>query len=433
MDPATLERGGRDRFHLALAGGLTLCLFPFISWWFAMNQPSPDPTGWRRRLILLAALDTLLFAAMLASSGRVLHEPKPTTTSRPKIGVQIETIATGGVTVKDVSKGLPAEQAGILVGDRIVRVDDAGVVDRDQFIELVAQTPPGTSRDLQVRRGDRELPISVTPIVPPKRGPSLFESSSKHDERTMSARDLLESSAGPLTMLVGLGIVAFFGARRRAKLKPIWIAMGALAAHAVVSIVTSLGLAKVLGSSLVGLVVGGLAMLGVGILAMRSAEPVPPPAQPLGTLRAVLLGILYAVAGSIRAGMLVVFVTTILHVPNRPAVDVFGVSTTWGPGGIALFVIAAVVIAPIAEECLFRGVLLPWLLRWTSPTIALVVSAAIFGIGHLFYGASVLVPFVYGLALGALRLRTGRLRASMILHGVINGVATAAMLWVSSR
>jgi membrane protease YdiL (CAAX protease family) len=99
-----------------------------------------------------------------------------------------------------------------------------------------------------------------------------------------------------------------------------------------------------------------------------------------------------------------------------------------GPAGIALLIFAAVILAPIGEETLFRGVLLPWLRRFFSPDVAVWVSAVLFGIGHLRYGFSLATIVVYGLVLGWARLHTGNLRASIVLHMIINAVATGVVL-----
>jgi membrane protease YdiL (CAAX protease family) len=52
----------------------------------------------------------------------------------------------------------------------------------------------------------------------------------------------------------------------------------------------------------------------------------------------------------------------------------------------------------------------------------------IFAVGHLRYGVFLLVIVVYGLVLGWARLKTGNLRAAIVLHMLINGVATAVAL-----
>ncbi len=91
--------------------------------------------------------------------------------------------------------------------------------------------------------------------------------------------------------------------------------------------------------------------------------------------------------------------------------------------GWALVVLAftAVVLAPLFEETLFRGVLLPVLARPLGAGWAVVISALLFAIAHLSLGE--LVPLtVLGVGLGLLRWQTGRLAASVCLHAFWNGL-----------
>ncbi len=161
------------------------------------------------------------------------------------------------------------------------------------------------------------------------------------------------------------------------------------------------------------------------LLQAREGVDIPPP---LGAIPAFLRGLFYALAGAARAGIVIAALVPLLKIPDHSAAEVFGVSSGWSPGGIVLFVMAAVVLAPAGEEYLFRGVLLPWLTTWMKPLTAILVSTAAFGVGHLYYGAGVLIPTIYGLALGWVRLRTGRLRAGIALHMFFNASATLVLL-----
>lgn len=64
--------------------------------------------------------------------------------------------------------------------------------------------------------------------------------------------------------------------------------------------------------------------------------------------------------------------------------------------------------------------------RWGGPA-AVVVSALLFGIAHLSLGE--LPPlFVLGLGLGWLRLQSGRLGPSVLMHSLWNGLTFANLL-----
>ena len=344
---------GRRHFHIALAGVFTFCLFPFVSWWAAMQLPPADRSGWRPRLFALAGFDTVLLvlAMVAATRGAAIPPPEP-----------------------------PIE---------------------DRTVSVASPAPSIFARP---------------PVSPPK----------------VTAVEILSSARGSLVCLFAMMVAAAIGARRKVKLRPIYFAMAASVGHALVSIAASfvlrITLGPSLGAALLSMLAGGLTMLTIAVIGIRNNEPVETPSEGIGTFHAWGIGIFYALTGTVRAAILVLFATKVLHLPSHSAADVFGIEPSWGFSGIGLFVLAGVVVAPIAEECLFRGVLLPWLGRFASPPIALFASAIIFGIGHLFYGVSVLVPIAYGLALGGVRLRSGRLRASILLHATLNTFATIVML-----
>lgn len=100
--------------------------------------------------------------------------------------------------------------------------------------------------------------------------------------------------------------------------------------------------------------------------------------------------------------------------------------------GLALlaFALTATVLAPLFEETLFRGVLLPVLGRQLGGLWAVLISAFLFGIAHL--SLSELVPlFVLGIGLGLLRWQTGRLAACVCLHACWNSLTFLNLLLLS--
>ena len=83
--------------------------------------------------------------------------------------------------------------------------------------------------------------------------------------------------------------------------------------------------------------------------------------------------------------------------------------------------LTATVLAPLFEETLFRGVLLPVLAQRLGGLGAVLASAAVFALAHLSLGE--LVPlFVLGVGLGLLRWRTGRLAPGVFMHGFWNAL-----------
>jgi membrane protease YdiL (CAAX protease family) len=97
------------------------------------------------------------------------------------------------------------------------------------------------------------------------------------------------------------------------------------------------------------------------------------------------------------------------------------------------------VLVPVGEEWVFRGVLLGWLLSRlnngrpapTAARLAIIFSAVPFGAGHAsnaLFGAGdfalvqVVAATVLGLVFGWLRVETRSIIAPILLHGVVNGI-----------
>jgi len=101
------------------------------------------------------------------------------------------------------------------------------------------------------------------------------------------------------------------------------------------------------------------------------------------------------------------------------------------PWALACFAVTAVVVAPLFEEILFRGVLLPVLGTWLGPTGAVALSAALFAAAHLSLGEWIPL-FLLGIGLGVLRLRSGRLASCVLLHAFWNSLTFANLLLLGS-
>ena len=78
-------------------------------------------------------------------------------------------------------------------------------------------------------------------------------------------------------------------------------------------------------------------------------------------------------------------------------------------------------IAPLFEEIIFRGVLLPVLARDFGKTIGILISSFVFALAHL--SLNEFPPlFVLGIGLATTRLISGRLSSSIIMHSFWNGL-----------
>ena len=111
-----------------------------------------------------------------------------------------------------------------------------------------------------------------------------------------------------------------------------------------------------------------------------------------------------------------------LEAPARDLADRFG-----GVGGAVLLVVMVCVAAPVAEEVLYRGLLLRSLERRYGAVWAVGLSSVVFGAMHL-----QLVQFpglaLFGLVAATLVVRTGRLGTSIIAHAAFNAVTVVSLL-----
>jgi membrane protease YdiL (CAAX protease family) len=84
------------------------------------------------------------------------------------------------------------------------------------------------------------------------------------------------------------------------------------------------------------------------------------------------------------------------------------------------FFLSAVVLAPVCEEVLFRGLLYPALKRKIGIGLSMILTAGLFALVH--WHLQTFPPlFVLGLALAYVYERTGTLVAPIAFHAVFNG------------
>ncbi len=101
---------------------------------------------------------------------------------------------------------------------------------------------------------------------------------------------------------------------------------------------------------------------------------------------------------------------------------------------LAVFLVAALVGAPLFEELVFRGVIQRGLTKLTGKWVAVVVQGVMFGFYHVvgaFEMASVLYVgtlSIIGIVFGVAADRTGRLGPTMIAHCLSNAIAMALLL-----
>ena len=158
--------------------------------------------------------------------------------------------------------------------------------------------------------------------------------------------------------------------------------------------------------------------------ALAALPPFPGP----DPRRALRMGLAWGVVAWIGASLASAGVVALLEalgldVAPQAAEQALGLVEPW------VAVLAIVVLAPIAEELFFRGVVFNAFLRERGPRLAYVGSAALFAVIHLSIVA--LLPiFLLGLALAWVYDRTGSLLAPIVMHAVVNGISVAIALLV---
>ena len=105
------------------------------------------------------------------------------------------------------------------------------------------------------------------------------------------------------------------------------------------------------------------------------------------------------------------------------------------PGAVPLFVVTTVVLAPLAEEVLFRGVLFQGLRQRTGFWVAALVSAALFTLPHLAEGGGVFASGVIssgilplGVVFAALVERRRSLAPAIVAHATYNAIGVAVLI-----
>ena len=161
-------------------------------------------------------------------------------------------------------------------------------------------------------------------------------------------------------------------------------------------------------AALVARPAAGRAALGSGIFAPRTA------------VLSLLLGAALWV-GSIG----LMEMQSLFFPPSAETLDFFRrLHAALAPSGVLDGLVSLVVIAllpALCEELVMRGVLLPSLAARIAPAPAVTLTAAAFALIH-FDPIRLLFTFVLGLVLGALRLRTGSLWPSVMVHLTLNAL-----------
>lgn len=114
-----------------------------------------------------------------------------------------------------------------------------------------------------------------------------------------------------------------------------------------------------------------------------------------------------------------------LHSPEMDGMIALGLSTK-----PFLTILAVGIMGPLFEELIFRGWLFERFETIFSARVALVLTSVMFTLTHVQYAWPILlVLLVLAFLLGALRMRTGSLWPSVIMHCANNTTMALLLLW----
>ena len=145
----------------------------------------------------------------------------------------------------------------------------------------------------------------------------------------------------------------------------------------------------------------------------------------------LVLGLVFFKLGEWLQGLSMEIISRLGAKPEvQPAVEALKNSSAWQDR--AALAAVAVVLAPLAEELLFRGILYPAIKRGGWPRLALWGTSLLFALIHV--NLPTFVPLLlFALTLTLLYERTGNLLAPLTAHALFNILNFARFLWTEAR
>ena len=425
----------RRWFHVLLGAAFLPCVTLPLVWMAAVKEwrsAGPD-RRWAARLLALALVDTLVAVAIIALTQQRDGSPTaPVAARHLVIGVNPDPASAGpGVRLGTITPGGPAEKVGLRVGDVIESVGGRAVSSLDELQHEVGQASPDSPLKLRIRRGTSIFNVEFDPVwsdqIPRPRRP-LFQPDS-------AGGSCLSSFGGawkPVVLEIALLAVLAVAGWRGGAGAGVWFTLLALVAGTGGALAGWLAPCLLAGGPSAGGVL--LSMWGTSLglvltaLAGRTGVQPPPIVASRSVSSTVLLGAWYAVTGAIRVAI-IVGALSVFFPSTRAAtpIDLFAPALQSGGPGLLVVALGAIVLAPLGEELVFRGMLLPSLIPWVGTTAAIWISAIVFGGLHWYYGVMTPVIVLFGWVLGWARITSGGLRAPILLHALINTIPVTVL------
>jgi len=441
-----VARGNRLAFHLCLPFGFlpgVSVLFVGGTLFWAFHRARTEAAHyWARMIGWLAVLDLVVlgFIVLMAIGPFEIHEheregPKP---PRMQIGIFFDQEAPEGqIVIGTVRPGLPAEGAGLEPGDIIVAVDGLDIFSRAELAGILGECDEGTAVELEIDRAGTRMDVQIVPVPWTEiERPGLFEADPSRPTSTTSG--VLWNVLLTLPAYAVLVIAWLFARSRGQRATEFigWMLVIFLAWHASSWLVATWG-ARTFGgytdgAYLINMVVSMLTLAAAGGVAAWTMRRSWPDGLRLGgpILSTIGLGIVYGVCLMSRVAP-IAYVLNSLSATNTLEFDLptYFESLDSSGGTLLVFLLATVLIGPIAEELVYRGFILPWFASAIGKVPALIVTSIAFGLAHHHYGVFVLAPTLYGFVFGWARLRTGGILAPILLHVGVN-LVLSSRLWL---
>lgn len=142
---------------------------------------------------------------------------------------------------------------------------------------------------------------------------------------------------------------------------------------------------------------------------------------------AILLGILYIFfEGFILNALIKGIPNTSLYQILTDKIELYTMNI---PDSRIFILVYTIVVAPVCEELVFRGVMLDNLLKcFKKPYMPVIISSSLFGFFHLSLGAGI-NAFVFGLLSSFVYIKYKNIRYNIAIHRTINIVTFLVLLF----